>query len=252
MVASSVLQSSDSDVPEYWQLLLEDSDRRSNALPIAVLHRAAEFTFRLQHLSTFMRSAQQLLCCQKLADQEFILHFHKIVELVEICKQTLQASGLSLYRFSFCPSDRIPHKRVYYDLLIMLKARRHLVPRDSKLQRRISRLVFHLDPSFMIERENDPFLDIYAPEQPCPPRDNIERYAHLMPPPHVVPRKDRVLTSCFSVDFDSEMEDDLSKPLSPVARRHGQLWNKRRPLSGTQIPTALSGRTPSTRRIGEV
>ncbi|KAJ7153485.1 hypothetical protein C8R43DRAFT_1002198 [Mycena crocata] len=95
--------------------------------------------------SAFLGAANDLLSCTKLPPADFRRHSRKIVRLIETARDTLEASGVSLYMFTSCQKGK--WKDLYFDLLRMLQARRCDV--DVALQARTNYLVVRLSSNFV-------------------------------------------------------------------------------------------------------
>ncbi|KAJ7885861.1 hypothetical protein B0H14DRAFT_2698245 [Mycena olivaceomarginata] len=98
----------------------------------------------------FLGAATELLSCvATLSPTEFRRHSRKIIRLIETARDTLEASGISLYLFtaSSCPKGKwIEAKGVYFDLLRMLQTRRADV--DEALTARTNSLLVRLSSNF--------------------------------------------------------------------------------------------------------
>ncbi|KAJ7821659.1 hypothetical protein B0H13DRAFT_2128379, partial [Mycena leptocephala] len=102
--------------------------------------------FQSQLNPAFLGAATELLSCvAKLPPQEFRRHSRKIIRLIEIARDRLEASGISLYLFTSCRKGT--WKDVYFDLLRMLQARLGEV--DDTLQARTKSLLIRLSSNFI-------------------------------------------------------------------------------------------------------
>ncbi|KAJ7452094.1 hypothetical protein B0H11DRAFT_2074278 [Mycena galericulata] len=93
----------------------------------------------------FLAAANDLLSCAKLPPPEFRRHSRKIVRLIEIARDRLEASGISLFLFTSCQKGK--YKDVYFDLLRMLQTRRCDI--DVTLQARTNSLLIRLTSNFV-------------------------------------------------------------------------------------------------------
>ncbi|KAJ7858632.1 hypothetical protein B0H14DRAFT_2748280 [Mycena olivaceomarginata] len=97
--------------------------------------------FQSQLNPEFLGAAAELLSCvATLSPTEFRRQSRKIIRLIEIARDTLEASGISLYLFT---TTSMP----YFDLLRMLQARRADV--DDSLQARTNSLLVRLFSNFV-------------------------------------------------------------------------------------------------------
>ncbi|KAF7326683.1 hypothetical protein MVEN_02605500 [Mycena venus] len=95
----------------------------------------------------FLGASIELLCwASKLAPAEFRRHSRKIIRLIETARDTLEASGISLYLFT-ASCQKGKWKDVYFDLLRMLRARRGDI--DDALQARTNSLLIRLSSNFL-------------------------------------------------------------------------------------------------------
>ncbi|KAJ7165663.1 hypothetical protein C8R43DRAFT_1232696 [Mycena crocata] len=125
---------------------LPPADRESRR-PIDLQTDAVRLCIALQSQLTpaFLGAANDLLSCAELPPAEFRRHSRKIVRLIETTRDTLEASGISLYKFTSHQKGK--WKDVYFDLLGMLQARRCDV--DASLQARTSSLLIRLSSNFV-------------------------------------------------------------------------------------------------------
>ncbi|KAJ7070235.1 hypothetical protein B0H15DRAFT_118949 [Mycena belliarum] len=97
--------------------------------------------------STFLRAATDLLSCAELPAADFRRHSRKIIRLIETARDSLEASGISLYLFTSCRQSKCLYKDIYFDILRMLHARRGDV--EVALQARSSSLLIRLSSNFV-------------------------------------------------------------------------------------------------------
>ncbi|KAF7326692.1 hypothetical protein MVEN_02606400 [Mycena venus] len=104
----------------------------------------------------FLGAAAELLSCvATLSTTEFRRHTRKIIRLIETARDTLEASGISLFLFTTASCQRGKCKDAYFDLLRMLQARRNDI--DDALQARANSLLIRLSSNF-IGRESSAAL----------------------------------------------------------------------------------------------
>ncbi|KAK0216192.1 hypothetical protein IW262DRAFT_1299437 [Armillaria fumosa] len=144
----------------------------------------------LSSADSYVEAARELLCCTRFAPQEFQDHCTKILELVEISRDTLLRLDVRLHSFCSCPPYYQPLKEVYYDLLRMLKYRWKLFP--PSLQDRVARLTLPLVTTFRIctglhDHEqcmlNECHLQPRHSESALPENGTHWKDEELMPPP---------------------------------------------------------------------
>ncbi|KAK0457154.1 uncharacterized protein EV420DRAFT_542801 [Desarmillaria tabescens] len=102
----------------------------------------------LSSVDSYVDAARELLCCSRFSPQEFQDHCTKVLELVEISRDTLLRLDIRLHSFCSCPPSYQPLKEVYYELLRMLKSRCKLFP--PGLRERVARLTLPLVTTFRI------------------------------------------------------------------------------------------------------
>ncbi|KAJ7353256.1 hypothetical protein DFH08DRAFT_856347 [Mycena albidolilacea] len=104
--------------------------------------------FQSQLNPEFLGAATELLSCvATLSPAEFRRLSRKIICLIETARDTLEASGISLYLFTAASCQKGKCKDVYFDLLRMLKTRRADV--DDSLRARTNSLLVRLLSNFV-------------------------------------------------------------------------------------------------------
>ncbi|KAJ7353181.1 hypothetical protein DFH08DRAFT_61128 [Mycena albidolilacea] len=104
--------------------------------------------FQSQLNPEFLGAAAELLSCvATLSPTEFRRQSRKIIRLIEIARDTLEASGISLYLFTTTSCQKGKWKDAYFDLLRVLQARRADV--DDSLQARTNSLLVRLFSNFV-------------------------------------------------------------------------------------------------------
>ncbi|KAJ7353233.1 hypothetical protein DFH08DRAFT_856288 [Mycena albidolilacea] len=105
--------------------------------------------FQSQLNPEFLGAATELLSCvATLSPAEFRRHSRKIIRLIETARDTLEASGISLYLFTAASCQKGKWKDVYFDLLRMLQTRRVDVD-DSLEGARTNSLLVRLSSNFV-------------------------------------------------------------------------------------------------------
>ncbi|KAJ7353218.1 hypothetical protein DFH08DRAFT_61710 [Mycena albidolilacea] len=104
--------------------------------------------FQSQLNPEFLGAATELLfCVAALSSTEFRRQSRKIIRLIETARDTLEASGISLYLFTTASCQKRKWKNVYFDLLRMLQTRRADV--DDSLKARTNSLLVRLSSNFV-------------------------------------------------------------------------------------------------------
>ncbi|KAJ7353203.1 hypothetical protein DFH08DRAFT_61532 [Mycena albidolilacea] len=104
--------------------------------------------FQSQLNPEFLGAATELLSCvSTLSSTEFRRQSRKIIRLIETARDTLEASGISLYLFTTASCQKGKRKDVYFDLLRMLQTRRADV--DDSLKARTNSLLVRLSSNFV-------------------------------------------------------------------------------------------------------
>ncbi|KAK0237101.1 hypothetical protein EDD85DRAFT_597743 [Armillaria nabsnona] len=163
--------------------------------------KVIQLSHRLSSVDSYVEAACELLCCSRFSPQEFQDHCTKILELVEISRDTLLRLDVRLYSFCSCPPYYQPLKGVYYDLLRMLKYRCKSFP--LSLQDRVARLTLPLVTTFRIcaglHDHEQCMLDEFRPQ---PRRSALAENGtfwsdeELMPPPDKVSRPQDTSFTC--------------------------------------------------------
>ncbi|KAJ7353267.1 hypothetical protein DFH08DRAFT_856385 [Mycena albidolilacea] len=99
--------------------------------------------FQSQSNPEFLEAATELLSC-------FRRQSRKIIRLIETARDTLEASGISLYLFTTASCQKGKWKDVYFDLLRMLQTRRADV--DDSLKSRTNSLLVRLSSNFVVRQ----------------------------------------------------------------------------------------------------
>ncbi|KAJ3742892.1 hypothetical protein DFH05DRAFT_1498402 [Lentinula detonsa] len=155
--------------------------------------RLGHFDYLLDALnelrSEFFTTSQHLL-----PDNEFRLSASRIMDLLQIAKDTLEEVGVDLWPHSLCVIGLRRHKKAYFVLLKLLKSRADSL--NDQLQARSRRFTCRLSTNFSI-RVN-PAYDLYLPPRPRNSRDQNSNCQQLqknklcrnMPPPDAFPPSD--------------------------------------------------------------
>ncbi|KAJ7353259.1 hypothetical protein DFH08DRAFT_987458, partial [Mycena albidolilacea] len=104
--------------------------------------------FQSQSNPEFLGAATELLSCvATLSPTEFRRQSRKIIRLIETARDTLEASGISLYLFTAASCHKGKWKDAYFDLLRMLQTRRADV--DDSLRARTNSLFVRLSSNLV-------------------------------------------------------------------------------------------------------
>ncbi|KAJ7858622.1 hypothetical protein B0H14DRAFT_2748216 [Mycena olivaceomarginata] len=125
-------------------------DTQQHALPTDLQTDAVRLyiAFQSQLNPEFLGAATELLSCvATLSPTEFRRHSRKIIRLIETARDTLEASGISLYLFTAASCQTAKWKDVYFDLLRMLQIRRADI--GDCLKARTNSLLVRLSSNFV-------------------------------------------------------------------------------------------------------
>ncbi|KAJ3932332.1 MAG: hypothetical protein NXY57DRAFT_1003426 [Lentinula lateritia] len=176
-----------------------------------------------------------------LPDNEYRLSAYRVMNLIDIAKDTLEKVGVNLWPHSLCVVGLRRHKKAYFALLKLLRSREGCL--NSQMQARSRRLTCRLSTNFSI-RVN-PVYDLYLPPMPRNFRQNIGQIQPLhqkalscksMPPPDAFPpsnftpvsshsffdlhRRRRRMHLEFSNDIWESLEMEPLSHTSPYIVRH--------------------------------
>lgn len=152
----------------------------------------------LSSVDSYVAAAHNLLGCSTFSPEDFQDHCMKILELVEISRDTLLRLDVQLHSFCSCPPYYQPLKEAYYDLLRLLKSRRKLFP--FRLRDRVTRLTLPLMTTFRIcaglhDQEQCMLNEFRLQPRPSAPATSWSDEA-LMPPPDKISRPHDAIFSC--------------------------------------------------------
>ncbi|KZV68618.1 hypothetical protein PENSPDRAFT_509075 [Peniophora sp. CONT] len=150
---------------------------------------AGELASRLSSMRQFKPAAEELLLMlrREVRPETFRMQTRKIVTLIEIARATLSRAGVRLYSFASCAPALLPFKKVYFELLRALRARRSAIT-EVNVQARADKLLVPLSSCIIVHRAaagdaNGSDILHVSVIPPPPPRAGSSKSANMPPPP---------------------------------------------------------------------